>query len=100
MGEFKLDNVPIKYILGTFRDDKGFPSGEDIIYLMTKRAADKGRKTNPATFTTTVLFKMLGSDFEDQAKISLTELEKASVITNGKETKTGISYTILKNPFI
>jgi hypothetical protein len=100
MSEFKLDKVAIKYILGTFRDEKGFPTGEDIIYLMTKRASDKGKNLNPTSFTTTVLFKMLSSESEDQAKLSIKELEEASIISEGRETKTGISYTILTNPYI
>ena len=100
MGQFLLDRVPIKYILGTYRDEKGYPAPGDIIYLMTKRASDRGRTVNPTTFTTTVLTKMVGSEFETQIQESLTQLEKDKVITKGRETKTGTSYTILKNPFI
>ena len=100
MSEFKLDLVPIKYILGTFRDEKGYPSGQDILYLMTKRVSDKGRKINPVSFTTTVLFKSIGAEHVSQAEASLSQLKQDGIITKGKETKTGISYTILKNPFI
>jgi len=100
MSEFKLDKVAIKYILGTYRDENGYPSPNDIIYLMTKRASDKGRQVNPTSFTTTALEKVLGSGFETQITESLSQLEKESAITKGKETKTGTSYTILKNPYI
>lgn len=100
MGKINLDNVPIKYILGTFRDDKEYPTGEDILYLMTKRASDKNKVTSPVTFTTTVLFKVLGEDLIDAANISLSLLEKEGHITKNKETKTGISYTINKNNYI
>jgi hypothetical protein len=97
---FNLEKVPIKYILGTYRDDPGYPNGKDILYLMTKRASDKGKPLNPVTFTTTVLLKVLTEGCDDQMMKSLNELEESEFITKGRETKTGTSFTILKNPFI
>lgn len=98
--EFSLDKVPIKYILGTYIDSPEYPTGEDIIYLMTQRAADRGKSLNPVKFTTTVLYKKVGEEFKDNIEKSIKELEESNLIERNQETKAGISYTILKNKFL
>lgn len=100
MAKLDLDLVPIKYILGTFRDEEGYPSPDDIIYLMTKRASSKGKSLNPVKFTTTVLFKSVGNDLKEAAEKSIEELKNKGIIELNKETKTGYSYKIIKNKFL
>lgn len=98
--EFSLDRVPIKYILGTYIDSPGYPVPEDIVYLMTQRAADRGKPLNPVRFTTTVLYKKVGEEYKENIEASLLQLEKEGLIERNQETKSGVSFTILKNKFI
>lgn len=98
--EFSLDMVPIKYILGTYIDSPGYPTPEDILYLMTQRSADKGKSLSPVKFTTTVLYKKVGEEYKENIEASLLQLEKDCIIERNQETKAGISFTILKNKFL
>mgnify|MGYP001159733139 CR=1 FL=1 len=98
--EFTLEKIPLKYILGTYVNDAEYPSPSDILYLMTRRASDKGKSLDPVTFTTTVLLKKIGQDKEANMLKSIAELENKGVVENNGETKTGISFKILKNPFL
>lgn len=100
MREINLDLVPIKYILGTYKDSDDFPTPEDILYLMVKRASDKGKSLDPTLFTTTALFKIIDNKYKENIEKSILELINNNIIEKNKETKTGISYTIKQNPFI
>lgn len=98
--KFDINKIPIKYIIGSYIDEEGYPSPSDIIYLATKRAADKGKNVNNLSFTSTAILKKIGKDKEESFNNSLDILLQKSIIEFSRETKTGKSYKILKNKFI
>lgn len=98
--EFTADKIKIKYILGMHKDSPEYPSGEDILYLMMKRASDRGEDINDITFTSTKLFKKLGDFKMENAEKSLKELIAISAIEIIRETKDSQTYKIKNNPYL
>lgn len=97
---FDLDKIEIKYILGTYRDKPSYPEPEDILYLMVKRAADKGLDLQDISFTTTRLYKKLGDCNSENVDRSLDYLVSSKQIEKTRETKDSATYRILKNPYL
>lgn len=97
---FELNDIKVKYVLGIYKDVEGYPTSEDILYLMVKRAADKGRNLNDVTFTSTQLYKKLGEVDETILQASLDQMIADKVIDVKRETKDAISYRILINPYL
>lgn len=98
--KFDINKIPIKYIIGSYIDEPLFPTEDDVIYLMTSRANDKARSLNPVTFTDNTLFKKIDEKYHDRLNIILQELLNSGKIEKIKETKKGITYSIIKNPFL
>lgn len=97
---FTQDKIKIKYILGTHKDSPEYPTGEDILYLMVKRAADRGEDLSDITFTTTKLFKKLGDFKMENAEKSIKDLVDSKSIEMIRETKDSQTYRIIKNPYL
>jgi hypothetical protein len=97
---FTTDKIKIKYILGTYKDSPEFPTGEDILYLMIKRAADRGEDLTDITFTTTKLYKKLGECNVNNVEKSLSNLVESGITSVVRETKDSQTYKILKNPYL
>jgi hypothetical protein len=97
---FTQDKIQIKYILGSYKDSPNYPEPNDIIYLMVKRAADKGLDLTDINFTTTRLYKKLSECKDKNVEKSLKYLEETGQIEKTRETKGGVSYKILKNPYL
>lgn len=97
---FTTDKIKIKYILGTYKDSPVYPTGEDILYLMVKRASDRGEDLSDITFTTTKLFKKLGECNEANVENSLLGLVKDGYTEVIRETKDSQTYKIIKNPYL
>jgi hypothetical protein len=98
--EFTAEKIKIKYILGMHKDSPVYPTGEDILYLMMKRALDRGEDINDITFTTTKLFKKLGEFKMENAEKSLKELVDIGATEVIRETKDSQTYKIINNPYI
>lgn len=98
--KYSQDKVKIKYILGTYKDSPVYPTGEDILYLMIKRAADRGEDLSDITFTTTKLFKKLGDVNEEIVEKSLQGLVDTGHAEVVRETKDSQTYKILINTYI
>ena len=97
--EFSLDKIPIKYIIGSYLDTEDFPTSQDILYVMTKRAVDKNKSIAPVSFSESVVIKKIGEEHKEKIIKSLSALEQEEII-QGKETKAGKTFKILKNPFL
>lgn len=97
---FDINKIPIKYIIGSYIDEPLFPTEDDVIYLMTVRANDKDRSLNPVTFTDNIIFKKIDEKYHERLNIILQELLNSGKIEKIKETKKGITYSIIKNPFL
>lgn len=98
--EFLKEKIKIKYILGTYKDSPVYPTGEDILYMMIKRSADRGEGMEDITFTTTKLFKKLGEVNEKNVENALAELVSTGQAEVVRETKDSQTYKILINPYI
>jgi len=94
---FDIDKVKIIHLLGLHEDLKIYPSPDDIIYYVCKRAYDKRRKAD-VTFTN----KLLDKKYENKNNLnkSIDKLLKSNIITITKDSGDKISYKVLKNPFI
>lgn len=97
---FDINKIPIKYIIGSFVDDPLYPSPDDILYLMTRRCHDKGKSLEPVIFTDTILFKKIDEKYHDNTIKSLETLMNNDSIKVTRVSKTGKSYSIIKNPFL
>jgi hypothetical protein len=97
---FDINKIPIKYIIGSYIDDPLYPSPNDIIYLMTKRAADKNKSLDPVMFTESYIFKKIEERYHEQLSKSIDYLIDNGHIEINRETKTGKTYKININPFL
>lgn len=98
--EYLQEKIKIKYILGTHKDSPVYPTGEDILFMMIKRAADRGEGMLDITFTTTKLFKKLGDVNEENVNNALAELVATGHAEVVRETKDSQTYKILINTYI
>jgi hypothetical protein len=98
--EYLQEKIKIKYILGTYKDSPVYPTGEDILYIMIKRVADRGEDLSDITFTTTKLFKKLGDVNEQNVKNALVDLVATGYAEVVRETKDSQTYKILINNYI
>jgi hypothetical protein len=97
---FDINKIPIKYIIGSYIDDPLYPSPNDVIYLMTKRSADKNKDLDPVTFTESYIFKKIEERYHDNLNVSINSLLNEGHIEVNRETKTGKTYKIINNPFL
>jgi hypothetical protein len=92
---FNHDQIKLKYILGIYKDMPGYPTGEDIIYYVTRRHFEK-EKTGEVTFSDNLLLKKLGFEFEDNINKSLTSLLERGTIEIIRKTNESTTYKVLK----
>ena len=95
----EIEKVKVKYIIGSFMNEPNYPTPEDIIYLMVKRAEDKGKDLNEVTFTTTALYKKVGDEFEKNIEKSLKEMLDSGVIDKTRDNSESVTYKIKVNPY-
>ena len=98
--KFDIDKVKIKYILGTHKDSSAYPTGEDILYYIVRRAVDRSEDLNDITFTKTKLLKKLGEVNEVNVQNGLAELIATGYTESIRESKDSQTYRIIKNPYI
>jgi hypothetical protein len=96
---FNHDNIKLKYILGTYKDEPLYPTGEDILYYVIKRHFEKD-KGSEITFTDNLLFKKLGSEYLENINNSLEQLLESGYIILSRETNESKSYKVIKNDYI
>ena len=94
-----VENTELKYITGYFREIEGFPNKEDIVYLATKRAMDKGKSIDPVVFTFKNMSKSLGTFSTEVLHERLEQMLNSGSIEISREGKDGNSYRILKNQY-
>jgi hypothetical protein len=97
---FNINKIPIKYIIGSYIDDPLYPSPNDIIYLMTKRAANKNKSLDPVTFTESFIFKKIEEKYHQKLNESINYLVENGDIEINRETKAGKTFKIINNPFL
>jgi len=97
---YNTDKIKLKYILGIYKTSPDFPTGEDILYTMIKRAADRSEDMSDITFTSTKVYKKLGEEYGKNIEKSLTELVDTKQVEVIRETKDSNTYRILNNPYI
>lgn len=95
-----IDKIKIKYILGTYKSSSDYPTDEDILFLMTKWAADRGEDLTNITFTTTKLLKKLDDFKIENVDKSLNDLLDKGLIELIRETKDSKTYKIISNPYL
>lgn len=91
--ETQFSNVPIKYVIGTFKHNDDFPTLQDIIWLLTINCLGFDNKSD-ITFSEEDLNDILNQlDTEYKSKSLIKELIEDGII----ETNTENQYTIIKN---
>jgi hypothetical protein len=101
------NNIKIKYLIGSFRDEPGYPTTEDFVYLMSNWFYNEGGKhfiheyravdeTGNTCFTDVVLKEKLNGD-EKTTKSLLESLLSSETIKVVKNTRFTTYYEILNS---
>jgi hypothetical protein len=100
------DDIKIKYIIGTFRDDPEYPSIEDFHYLISNWYWNEGGKSfvhqyrgieesEGIIFPDSILRDKLNGDEEALSSL-LTSLVNEGIIRPFKQTKFTVYYEVIK----
>lgn len=93
------DKLPIKYILGNYKDLENFPDAFDILYLFINDNIKRPSK-NGKNITKHHLLKYFSNGNHENAEEGLKRAVQLGLIEPINETKGKESYKILINPFI
>jgi hypothetical protein len=96
---FDKDKIQIKHILEIHKDMEGWPTADDLIYFICKRADDKN-KTGTITFSDLLLKKKLPTALDDIIQSSLIELINNGLIEITRTSESKTSYKVLVNPYL
>lgn len=95
---FDKNKIQIKHILEMEKDMNGWPSPDDILYFVCKRADSKD-KEGDITFSDYIIQKKMESASTDIIQSSLLELVKKGYIKKIRESDSKTTYQILINPY-
>jgi hypothetical protein len=95
---FDKNKIQIKHILEMEKEIEGWPSPDDILYFVCKRA-DAKDKEGEITFSDYIIQKKMESASADVIQSSLLELVKKGYIKKIRESDSKMTYQILINPY-
>lgn len=95
---FDKNKIQIKHIIEMEKDIEGWPSPDDILYFVCRRAHDK-EKEGDITFSDYIIQKKMESASADIIQSSLQKLVKRGYIKKIKESESKATYQILVNPY-
>jgi hypothetical protein len=94
---FDKEKIQIKHILEMSKEMEGYPTQDDIIYFVCKRAADKMK--NEVTFSDYMIGQKMPSVSDEILQSNLTKLVEDGIIEITKQTDSKTSYKVLLNPY-
>lgn len=93
------DKTPIKYILGTEKDNEAYPNATDVIWSVVNNAIREGGKTADVfTMNTLIKYRFKGENI-DRIQHSVQHLIELGIIEPIKQPGAKEAYKILINPF-
>lgn len=98
--ELKIDNnkLEVKYIIGNYRDLKGYPSPKDIMYSILQWMISEN-KEKYIIFSENLVSKLVDLD-QEKTKEYLEILVNKGYLEHVKDTNTKSIYKVIINPFI
>ncbi len=95
---FDRNKIQIKHVLEMEKDMEGWPSPDDILYFVCKRASSKD-KEGDITFSDYIIQKKMETASAEIIQSSLLELIKRGNIKKIRESDSKTTYQILINPY-
>ena len=93
------DKTPIKYILGTEKENEAYPNSTDVIWSVVNNAIREGGKSADVfTMNALLKYRFKGED-PDRIQASVDRLIELGLIEPTKQPGAKEAYRVLINPF-
>lgn len=93
------DKIPIKYILGTEKENEMYPNSTDVMWTLVNGFIKEGKDNPVFTVNSLIKYQMPDAD-PDRTRAAVAHLIETGMVEPTKQPGAKEAFKIVQNPFV